>query len=319
MFFKSILRGVLMIISITLLLISNSFADKYPSKPIKLIVPYGAGGGGDTTSRFIADLATDILGVKVLVENKTGGGGTIGIGAVAKSKPDGYTIGFISTSPITIRPHFMKMPYKPMDDLTYLGQFVSSPMPVILRSGSKWKSFEEMMSFAKSNPGKLRWSTAGQKGGPHMAMLAAFKKEGASTTYVPFKGGAKALAALLGKTIDMAVISDFAAPLAAGTIKIIAESTPDRNPSAPNVKTLAELGYPLSPAIFFGLAGPNGLSQDVINKWDDALGKIMKSSKFTGLLKKLKATPKYANSADFTKSVRADYTAAGKVLAGVKF
>jgi tripartite-type tricarboxylate transporter receptor subunit TctC len=213
----------------------------------------------------------------------------------------------------------MKMPYKPMDDLTYLGQFVSSPMPVILRSGSKWKSFEEMMSFAKSNPGKLRWSTAGQKGGPHMAMLAAFKKEGASTTYVPFKGGAKALAALLGKTIDMAVISDFAAPLAAGTIKIIAESTPDRNPSALNAKTLAELGYPLSPAIFFGLAGPNGLSQDVINKWDDALGKIMKSSKFVGLLKKLKATPKYANSADFTKSVRADYTAAGKVLAGVKF
>jgi tripartite-type tricarboxylate transporter receptor subunit TctC len=213
----------------------------------------------------------------------------------------------------------MKMPYKPMNDLTYLGQFVSSPMPVILRSGSKWKSFEDMMSFAKSNPGKLRWSTAGQKGGPHMAMLAAFKKEGASTTYVPFKGGAKALAALLGKTIDMAVISDFAAPLAAGTIKIIAESTPDRNPSAPNQKTLAELGYPLSPAIFFGLAGPSGLSQDVINKWDDALGKIMKSSKFIGLLKKLKATPKYANSSDFTKSVRADYSAAGKVLAGVKF
>ena len=81
-----------------------------------------------------------------------------------------------------------------------------------------------MMSFAKSNPGKLRWSTAGQKGGPHMAMLAAFKKEGASTTYVPFKGGAKALAALLGKTIDMAVISDFAAPLAAGIIALALEA-----------------------------------------------------------------------------------------------
>ena len=166
-------------------------------------MPYGAGGGGDTTSRFIADIATDILGVKVIVENKTGGGGTIGIGAVAKSKPDGYTIGFISTSPITIRPHFMKMQYKPMKDFTYLGQFVSSPMPVIMRSNGEWKNFEEMMAFAKSNPGKLRWSTAGQKGGPHMAMLAAFKQEGAKTTYVPFKGGAKALAALLGETIDM--------------------------------------------------------------------------------------------------------------------
>lgn len=213
----------------------------------------------------------------------------------------------------------MEMPYKPMEDLTYLGQFVSSPMPVILRSDSQWKSFEDMMTFAKSNPGKLRWSTAGQKGGPHMAMLAAFKQEGASTTYVPFKGGAKALAALLGKTIDMAVISDFAAPLSAGTIKIIAESTPNRNPSAPEQKTLSELGYPLSPAIFFGLAGPSGLSKDVVDKWDSTLGQIMKSSKFIDLLKKLKATPKYANSADFTKSVTADYSAAGKVLAGVKF
>ena len=80
MFLKSITKGILMFFSITFLLISNGFADSYPSKPIKLIVPYGAGGGGDTTSRFIADLATDILGVKVLVENKTGGGGTIGIG-----------------------------------------------------------------------------------------------------------------------------------------------------------------------------------------------------------------------------------------------
>ena len=319
MFLKSFVKFILVSVAITFSLIISASADTYPSKSIKLIVPYGAGGGGDTTSRFIADIATDILGVKVIVENKTGGGGTIGIGAVAKSKPDGYTIGFISTSPITIRPHFMKMQYKPMKDFTYLGQFVSSPMPVIMRSNGKWQNFEEMMDFAKSNPGKLRWSTAGQKGGPHMAMLAAFKQEGAKTTYVPFKGGAKALAALLGETIDMAVISDFAAPLASGSIKIIAESTPDRNPSAPKVKTLAELGYPLSPAIFFGLAGPSGLSKDVVAKWDDALAKVMKSKKFLDLLKKLKATPKYANSSDFTKSVKSDYNAAGKVLAGVKF
>ncbi len=129
-----------------------ALAEGYPSKTIKLVVPYSAGGGGDTTSRFIADLAGDILGVKVIVENKTGGGGTIGIGSVAKAKPDGYTIGFISTSPITIRPHFMKMPYKPLTDLTYLGQFVSSPMPVVVRSDSPWKSLKEMMDFAKRTP-----------------------------------------------------------------------------------------------------------------------------------------------------------------------
>jgi len=310
--------GSLLVAGFAILAVSHSaIGAGYPSKSITLIVPYGAGGGGDTTSRFIADLATDILGQKVIVTNKTGGGGTIGIGAVAKSKADGYTIGFISTSPITIRPHFMKMPYQPMKDLSYLGQFVSSPMPVIVRSDSPWKNLGDMMNFAKSNPGKLRWSTAGQRGGPHMAVLAALKQEGAKATYIPSKGGAKALAALLGKTIDMATISDFAAPLAAGSVRIIAESTPTRNPSAPNVKTLAELGYPLSPAIFFGLAGPDGLSKEVTDKWDTVLGQIMKSPKFLDLLKKLKATPKYANSADFTKTVKADYAAAGKVLAGI--
>lgn len=294
-------------------------ADGYPEKSIKLIVPYSAGGGGDTTSRFIADLASDILGVKVLVENKTGGGATIGIGAVAKSKPDGYTIGFISTSPITIRPHFLEMPYKPMEDLTFLGQFVSSPMPVVVRSDSPWQSLEEMMTFAKANPGKLRWSTAGQKGGPHMSMLAALKQEGADSTYIPSKGGAKALANLLGSTIDMAVISDFAAPLAAGQVRIIAESTPSRSSFAPDAPTLAEAGYPLSPAIFFGLAGPAGLSDEVIAKWDVTLAEIMESPSFLDLLAKLKATPSYANSADFTAAVHADFEAAGKVLAGVKF
>jgi tripartite-type tricarboxylate transporter receptor subunit TctC len=294
-------------------------AEGYPEKSIKLIVPYSAGGGGDTTSRFIADLASDILGVKVIVENKTGGGGTIGIGAVAKSKSDGYTIGFISTSPITIRPHFLEMPYKPMEDLTYLGQFVSSPMPVVVRSDSPWQSLEEMMTFAKANSGKLRWSTAGQKGGPHMAMLAALKQEGANSTYIPSKGGAKALANLLGGTIDMVVISDFAAPLAAGQVRIIAESTPSRSSFAPDAPTLAEAGYPLSPAIFFGLAGPSGLSDEVTAKWDATLAEIMKSPNFLDLLAKLKATPKYANSADFTAAVHADFESAGKVLAGVTF
>lgn len=314
-FFQATLLGGLAATAIS----QAAAADGYPERSIKLVVPYSAGGGGDTTSRFIADLASDILGVKVIVENKTGGGGTIGIGSVANSKADGYTIGFISTSPITIRPHFLEMPYEPMKDLTFLGQFVSSPMPVIVRDDSPWQSLGEMMTFAKANPSKMRWSTAGQKGGPHMAMLAALKQEDAKSTYIPSKGGAKALANLLGGTIDMAVISDFAAPLAAGQVRIIAESTPTRSSFAPDAPTLAEAGYPLSPAIFFGLAGPAGLSDEVIAKWDATLAEIMKSPDFIGLLEKLKATPKYANSTDFTKSVRADFEAAGKVLSGVTF
>ncbi len=292
-------------------------ADSYPSKPIKLIVPYSAGGGGDTTSRFIADMASDIMGVNFVVENKTGGGATIGIGAVAKSKPDGYTIGFISTSPITIRTHMMKAPYDPLTDLTYIGQFVSSPVPVVVRADSDWQTLDDLMAFAKANPGGLRWSAAVQRGGPHVAVQAAFAQEGAKTTFIPSKGGAKALAALLGKTIDMAAITDFAAPLADGKVRLLAETTPNRNPAAPDVPTLTEAGYPLAPAIFFGLAGPAGLPRDVTDKWDTVLAEIVASAKFQDLLRKLKATPKFANSADFTKTVHADYKTAGEVLSKI--
>lgn len=294
---------------------TNPAFAAYPSKPITWIVPYSPGGGGDTTSRFIADMASDIMGVKIIVQNKTGGGATIGIGYVSKSRPDGYTVGFVSTSPITIRPHLLKMPYHPLRNLTYLGQFVSTPLPIIVRSESPWKTLQQMIDFAKNNPGKLRWSTAVQKGGPHVAVNAMFKKAGARGTFIPSKGGAKALAALLGKTIDMAAVSDFAAPFAAGEVRILAETTPNRNPVAPNAPTLIEAGYPFAPTIFFGLAGPAGLSKEVIRKWDMVLEKVINSSRFRELARRLKATPKWASSADFTDTVWEDYEKAGKVLA----
>ena len=102
--------------AIAVILPGMSFAAGYPNKTITFICPYSAGGGGDTASRMIAKIAGDIMGVKINVENKTGGGATIGIGAVSKAKPDGYTVGFVSTSPITIRPHMMKAPYHPLKE-----------------------------------------------------------------------------------------------------------------------------------------------------------------------------------------------------------
>ncbi|MGI9479772.1 MAG: Bug family tripartite tricarboxylate transporter substrate binding protein, partial [Hyphomicrobiaceae bacterium] len=189
----SILSGLLL----TMPLSGVVAADTYPSKTITMICPYSAGGGGDTATRIVAKLAGDIMGVQINVENKTGGGATIGIGATAKAKPDGYTLGFISTSPITIRTHMMKAPYHPLKDLSYVGQIVSSNQPLIVRANSKWKSLKDVIEFARANPGKLRWSTSVQRGGPHVAVEAMFKKEGVKATFVPFKGGSKVLAALL--------------------------------------------------------------------------------------------------------------------------
>lgn len=311
--YASIIGGLLLTLPISGVVL----ADTYPSKPITMICPYSAGGGGDTATRIVAKIAGDIMGVQINVENKTGGGATIGIGATAKAKPDGYTLGFISTSPITIRTHMMKAPYHPLKDLSYVGQIVSSNQPLIVRANSKWKSLKDVIDFARANPGKLRWSTSVQRGGPHVAVEAMFKKEGVTATFVPFKGGSKVLAALLGDTIDMAMISEGNKATLDGQTRILAEGTPSKNPVNPNAPTLTEAGYPIAPAIFFGFAGPANLPANVLKKWDEVLPKVLASPEFQKLASQRKWAIKHADSAAFTKTVATDYEAAKLAIADI--
>ncbi len=290
-------------------------AEEYPSETITLIVPYSPGGNGDITSRFIADQASDIMGVNFVVENRAGGGAFIGINSCANADPDGYTVCFISTSPITVRPHVIEAPYDPMTDLTYIGQFMLSKQPVIVRNDGKFDSIDDVIAYAKENPGQLRWSAAVPRGGPHLATEAMFRAEGAQTTFLPSKGGAVELANLLSGTIDLAVISDYGPALDNGEIKILAETSPGRNPQAPDAPTLSELDYPLELASFFALAAPAGLPDDVIATWDDTMKQITDSEEFATLMERIKAEGAFLNSADFTARVRADFEAMGEATA----
>jgi len=291
---------------------SAALAQSYPSETITLIVPYSPGGNGDITSRFVADQASNIMGVNFIVENRAGGGAFIGINTCANADPDGYTICFISTSPITVRPHVIEAPYDPMTDLTYIGQFMLSKQPVLARNDGKFTSLDQVIAYAKERPGQLRWSAAVPRGGPHLATEAMFRAEGAETTFLPSKGGAVELANLLSGTIDIAVISDYGPALDNGEVIILAETSPGRNPQNMDAPTLSELGYPLELASFFALAGPAGLSDEVIAKWDDTLLQITESAEFKTLMDRIKAEGAYLNSADFTARVQADFKAMGE-------
>ena len=311
------LKTAALVLTVAILLPGLANAAGYPNKTITFICPYSAGGGGDTSSRMIAKLAGDIMGVKINVENKTGGGATIGIGAVSKAKPDGYTVGFVSTSPITIRPHMMKAPYHPLNDLTYISQFVASNQPLVVKADSPFKSLQDVISYAKANPGKLKWSTSVQRGGPHVAVEAMFKADGAKATFVPFKGGSKVLAALLGGTIDVAMISEGNKATLDGQTRILAEGTPMKNPVTPSAPILTDAGYPIAPAIFFGIAGPAGLPKDVLDKWDEVMAKVVQSEEFKKLAAARKWTLDFAGHADFTKTVKRDYLAAKTTIADI--
>lgn len=294
-----------------------AIAADYPSKTITMICPYSAGGGGDTATRMIAKLAGDMMGVKINVENKTGGGATIGINAVAKAKPDGYTLGFVSTSPITIRPHMTKPPYDPIKDLTYVGQFVASNQPLIVKADSPFKTLDDVIAYARDNPGKLKWSTSVQRGGPHLAVEAMFNQEQVKATYVPFKGGSKTLAALLGDTIDVAMIAEGTKATLDKQTRILAEGTPNKNPVAPDAPVLTDAGYPIAPAIFFGLAGPAGLPDEVVAKWDEVLAKVVETDEFKALAEQRKWSLDFLPSAKFTAVVHKDFESARGAVAAV--
>ena len=288
--------------------------EQYPAKPVTIIVPYAPGGGGDTFTRAIAAQAADILGVKIFVENRTGGGGTIGVGSVARSAADGYTLAFISTSPIVMAPNFLDVPYDPLEDFTYLARFVVSVHPVLVGDGSPFDSFTDLLEFGRANAGRLRWSSAGINGAPHVATLAAFRQEGVEATFVPMQGSSEVLAGLLGGTIDMGVISDYSGALAAGDVRVLAEIGPEPIAGMPSVPTYAQLGYPLAPAIFFGLAGPAELPDDVVARWDAAIRAITASEAFSDISARLNGNVAYLGHEEFERQVLADIAAAREAL-----
>lgn len=316
---RGLLRWTLAVLAVTGALLPAGCAreggsGEYPSKPVTIVVPYAPGGGGDTFTRAVAAQAADILGVKVFVENRTGGGGTIGVGSVARAAADGYTLAFVSTSPVVMAPNFLDVPYDPLEDFTYLARFVVSVHPVLVGGESPFDSFPAVLEFARANPGRLRWSTAGINGAPHVATLAAFRQEGVEATFVPMQGSSEVLAGLLGGTIDLGVISDYSGALAAGDVRVLAEIGPEPIPGLPAVPTYEQLGYPLAPAIFFGLAGPAELPRDVVARWDDAIRTITASAAFSDIAERLNGNVAYLGHEDFERHVRADIAAARRTL-----
>ena len=277
--------------------------EKFPSKTVTIIVGFAPGGGGDISSRWMAEFLRERWKVPVIVENKPGAGATIAAAQLARSKPDGYTVALATTSPFTVAPYFQSVTYDPSKDFTYLFQFLVSAQPLFVRSDSPHRNLQDLIGWMKANPGQLFWSTAATNGGPHIATEAAFKHLGISATYVPYKGGAEAIAGLLGGQIQALVAAEFPPYAAGGQVRLLAETGPDKIPDYPAVPTYKELGYPLSVPIFYGVAGPAGIPADVVAVWEEAAQELMKSPGFKDLMGKLKSTASYQGSRDFTATI----------------
>jgi tripartite-type tricarboxylate transporter receptor subunit TctC len=280
-------------------------ADPFPSpaRTITILVGFAPGGGGDSWARWMADYLRVRWKTTVVVDNKPGAGGTIAAAQLARAKPDGYTVALATSSPFTVAPHLQKLPYDATKDFSYLFQYLVSAQPLFVGAEAPWKTIQELIAWAKANPGKLFWSTAATNGATHISTAAALKHAGVDATYVPYKGGADAMSALLGGQIQALVAAEFPPFAASGRIRLLAESGPDKIPGYADVPTYKDLGFPVSVPIFYGIAGPAGMADAAVQAWETAGREMMDEPAFRTMLAKLSGTGAYMDATAFGRAI----------------
>ena len=253
----------------------------YPDKPVRLIVPFPPGGGTDILGRIVADKLTATAGWKVVVENKAGAGGSVGLDAAAKSKPDGYTLVVGQTSNMSIAPSIMSgLPYDPVKDFSPVRIITSVPLAIVVGANSPIKSMADLVAAAKASPGKLLFASPGNSTVAHLTGEYFQKVAGIKYTHVPYKGTAQALPDVISGRANfyVASIESATGPVKSGQLRAIAVTSAKRAPQWPDVPTVAESGYAGFEAVtWFGIAVPAGTPAPIIARLDAEVAKVLDS------------------------------------------
>jgi tripartite-type tricarboxylate transporter receptor subunit TctC len=301
------LIGVSVILSLILGWSITGSTQEFPTKPVTLIIPYPAGGSTDVTGRVLAPVVKRHLGQTVVVENKGGGGGTVGPNLVISKPPDGYTVGIMASTTVTISWHMGKMNFNPIDDVKHIMRYTGYLYGFVVRADAPWKTFTDYVKYAKENPGKVTYGTTGMGSGPHLAMEMIAFATGVKLTHVPYKGGAECNSALLGGHVDSVSDSTSWAPLVdAGKFRLLTIYTASRSARYPDVPTLKELGIDIVFPSPLEIMGPKALPQPIVQKVHDAFKKSLDDPEYQAVLKKYDMQTTYLNSEDCEKAVRAE-------------
>lgn len=287
----------------------------YPDRPITLVIPYRPGGSSDLTGRIIADRLKDILGQPIVVDNK-GGSGIVGAAAVASSKPDGYTLGYLDSDLWAIRPNVDKnLPYDIFKDLTPIAYMVTSFTGLTARNDMPFKSLAELVDYAKKNPGKVTFASAGTGGYSHLLGEALKLAAGIDLVHVPYQGSAPALTDQLGGRVDLLFDSRPVERVVSGQVKGIAIMSKNRVASLPNVPTIFET-YPNFPIgdSGFGLFAPTGTPPAVLAKIEGALKTIYDDPTFKSKMTELGFGVSWTPSDAFRAQMASENKQYGEVL-----
>lgn len=246
----------------------------WPTRPITIVVPFSAGGPTDTLARIIGERMRKPLGQPVLIDNTTGAGGSIGVGKVARAAPDGYLVSIGHWGTHVVNGAYYSLPYNLLTDLEPVAMIASNPQVIVSKNAVPAKNLKELIAWINANPGKALMGTGGVGGASHMAAIYFQNMIGAKFQYVPYRGGAPAMQALLGGEIDLYVtqISNITAQIRAGKIRAYAITTKTRQAAAPEIPTVDEAGLPgLHTSVWHGIWLPRSTSRDIVAKLNAAI------------------------------------------------
>lgn len=275
------------------------------ARPLQMIVNFPAGAGTDITGRAFAESFRDVLGRPIVVNNRGGASGTIGVAAVIHSAPDGNTLGFVTSIPITLQPHLIKdVTYGPAD-LTPICRLTNAPTSLIASPKSGIDSVAQMVERARREPGKLNLGVPGLHSGPHIAMIQFMEAAKINMLVVPHQADNNAIQPLITGEIDLAVAAPAFGP--ANNFKTLAVSSAERLPGMPDVPTFTELGFPAVQTVSQGLFGPKGLKPEIVRSMEAACKTAYDSPKFQGFLARMRQVPSYAGAAEYAAELQRDW------------
>ncbi len=307
-----------------LVLCASAFAQDYPGKPVKIIVPFPPAGGTDTLSRALAQSITTETKWIFVVENRPGAGGNIGLDAAAKSPPDGYTIAMGQTANLAVNPAlYSSMPFDPLKDFAPIALVSSQPLIVVVSSTSPYKTLKDLVDAAKKNSGRVNMASAGNGTIGHIGGELFQRRAGIKMTHVPYKGAGPAVTDLIGGSVDCLFgnTQSVGGLIAGGRLRPLAVTAPKRLAAFPNVPTVAESGYAgFEAATWSGLVAPVGTPPAIINKLNAATNNALRGKELLDKLAEDGSTPLGGTPAQFAAFIKAEHAKWGAAVrdAGIK-
>jgi tripartite-type tricarboxylate transporter receptor subunit TctC len=310
-------RRAAFVIAAASLASASAFAQAWPSKPVRLIVPFPAGGGTDTITRELANKVGN-AGYTFVVDNKPGSGGNLGVDAAAKSPADGYTLVMGQTSNLAINPTlYSKLPYDPVKDLTPISLVASAPLVIVTGADSPYKTLADVVKASQAKPGSINYASSGNGTVAHLAAESFQKVANVKLTHIPYKGAAQGATDVISGQVQLYVssIPTLIGHIKSGKMRALAVTSAKRVDDLPQVPTIAESGYKGFEAVtWFGVLGPANLPKDVVTKLNADINKALKDPELAKKLGDQGADVAGSTPEQFGKLIRDDMARWGRIV-----